>query len=208
MRRFYVVTRDLHLYLGLFTSPFVLVFAFSVFYLTHPITFGQNAGEPSSRVVENVIVAPEVAGLQGRARVEALKPVLSALGVGGEVDYVRHVTNEHRLVIPIKVPGRSTTVDLDYEAQTATITTRSETVAEALVYLHKMPGPHNADLRGNAGFMRLWRVLADATVYTFLFITISGLYLWFALRAERTVGAVLLAAGLVTFAGLVYVIAR
>ena len=29
-KRFYLVTRDLHLYLGLFISPFVLVFAISV----------------------------------------------------------------------------------------------------------------------------------------------------------------------------------
>ena len=35
MRRFYLTTRDLHLYVGLFVSPFVLVFSVSVFYLVH-----------------------------------------------------------------------------------------------------------------------------------------------------------------------------
>ena len=35
MRRFYVVTKDLHLYFGLFISPFVLLFAVSVFFLVH-----------------------------------------------------------------------------------------------------------------------------------------------------------------------------
>ena len=34
-KRFYLITRDLHLYFGLFVSPFVLVFAFSVFFLVH-----------------------------------------------------------------------------------------------------------------------------------------------------------------------------
>jgi uncharacterized iron-regulated membrane protein len=33
-RRFYRVTRDLHLYFGLFISPFILVFAVSVFYMS------------------------------------------------------------------------------------------------------------------------------------------------------------------------------
>jgi hypothetical protein len=33
--RFYRLIRDLHLYLGLFISPFVLVFAISVFFLVH-----------------------------------------------------------------------------------------------------------------------------------------------------------------------------
>jgi hypothetical protein len=56
--------------------------------------------------------------------------------------------------------------------------------------------------------MRLWRVMADATVYFFLFVTFSGIYLWAVLRAERRVGLGLLAAGACCFFGLVYVIAR
>ena len=35
MKRFYLITRDLHLYLGLFISPFVLLFAISVIFLVH-----------------------------------------------------------------------------------------------------------------------------------------------------------------------------
>ena len=31
MRRLYLLTRDVHLYVGLFISPFILVFAVSVF---------------------------------------------------------------------------------------------------------------------------------------------------------------------------------
>ena len=33
MRRLYLITRDLHLYLGMFISPFVLVFSLSVILL-------------------------------------------------------------------------------------------------------------------------------------------------------------------------------
>jgi hypothetical protein len=75
------------------------------------------------------------------------------------------------------------------------------------VYLHKMPGPHNADVRGNSPLVRWWRVLADATAYLTLFITVSGIYLWAALKAERRVGLVLILAGAITFWGLVYAIA-
>jgi hypothetical protein len=55
--------------------------------------------------------------------------------------------------------------------------------------------------------MGAWRVLADATTYLFLFITLSGIYLWLALRAERRVGLILILAGAGTVCGLVYVIA-
>lgn len=207
MRRLYVVTRDLHLYFGLFVSPFVLLFAVSVFYLAHP-TPDPIEPDVTVRRVAGVAIPPNVAELQGRTRIDALRSVLDALGVNGEVDYVRHVANERRLVIPVKMPGQDSTVDLDYGAGTATVTTRGGGYRAALIYLHKMPGPHNADLRGNAAFMRAWRLLADATVYAFLFITLSGVYLWYALKAERRVGLALLSAGFVSFAGLVYVIAR
>jgi hypothetical protein len=145
--------------------------------------------------------------MQGRARVDALRPILEQLGVRGEIDFVRHVANEHRLIVPVRLPDQDTIVNLDYEQRTATVSTRRQSLGDALVYLHKMPGPHNVDVRGNSRLMRAWHVLADATAYLLLFITFSGIYLWVALRAERRIGLALLLAGAATFWGLVYVIA-
>lgn len=208
MRRFYLVTRDLHMYFGLFLSPFILVFSVSVFYLIHGLARrpAPNASD-SSRTVANVSVPPEVARMQGRARVDALRPVLDQLAIGGEIDFVRHIAAEHRLVIPVKLPGRDTVVSLDYDQRTATITSGRHSLGDALVYLHKMPGPHNADVRGNSRLIRGWRILADATAYSLLFITLSGIYLWVALRAERRIGLALMLAGAATFGGLVYAVA-
>jgi hypothetical protein len=208
MRRLYLITRDLHLYFGLFLSPFILVFSASVFYLVHGLAQRPAPGaSDASRTVANLSIAPDIARTQGRASVDALRPVLEQLGVHGEVDFVRHVASEHRLIVPVRLPDRDTIVNLDYEQQTATVTTRHQSVGDALVYLHKMPGPHNVDVRGNSRLMRAWSVVADATAYLFLFITVSGIYLWVALRAERRVGLLLIVAGAATFWGLVYVIA-
>lgn len=208
MRRLYLVTRDLHLYVGLFLSPFILVFSVSVFYLVHG--YAQRPAPTASdapHTVANLSVPADIARLQGRARVEALRPLLEQLGVRGEIDFVRHVAREHRLIVPVRLPDRDTVVNLDYDRQTATMTSRRHSLGDALVYLHKMPGPHNVDVRGNSRLMRAWRVVADATVYLFLFITVSGIYLWVALKAERRVGLLLILAGASTFWGLVYVIA-
>jgi hypothetical protein len=208
MRRFYLVTRDLHLYVGLFISPFVLVFAVSVFYLVHGFAQRPAPGPADApRTFANLTIPPGIASAQGRARVDALRPVLDQLGVHGEVDFVRHVAGEHRFIVPVRLPDRDTIVSLDYEQMTATVTTRGHAMSDALVYLHKMPGPHNADIRGNSQMMGAWRILADATTYLFLFITLSGIYLWLALKADRRVGLLLILAGAGTFWGLVYVIA-
>lgn len=209
MRRFYLLTRDLHLYLGLFVSPFILLFAISVFFLVHGLPGAAGPVPPDApRTVTGVHLPPGVATLQGRARVDALRPVLDTLGVEGEVDFIRHVARQHRLVIPVRVPGRETTVTLDYEEGTAVVSSRAQPVGDALVYLHKTPGPHNVDVRGNAVFMRVWRALADATAYLLMFITVSGIYLWTSLRAERRIGIALLVAGACSFFGLAYAVAR
>lgn len=208
MRRLYLITRDLHLYVGLFLSPFVLVFAVSVFYLVHGLSNRAVPGPSDpSRTVAAIAITPEIARLQGRAKVDALRAVLEQLHVRGEIDFVRHVANEHRLIVPVRLPHRDTVVDIDYEGRTATVTSRKRGIGDALVYLHKMPGPHNADLRGNSRLIRLWRVAADATAYLLLFISLSGIYLWVVLKAERRVGLLFLVAGVVTFCGLVYAVA-
>jgi hypothetical protein len=145
-KRFYVVTRDLHLYVGLFLSPFVLVFAVSVLYLVHAST-GRLPEEPSKRVVADVAVSTELERLTGQEQVAALRPVLSGLGVTGEVNFIRKIAKEHRLIVPVLVPGRETTVELNLESRTAAVSVRETGLADALVHLHKMPGPHNVNMR-------------------------------------------------------------
>ena len=208
MRRLYLVTRDLHLYVGLFLSPFILVFSVSVFYLVHGLAQrGTPGAADASRTVPNLVFPADIPRLQGRARVDALRPVLEQLAVRGEIDFVRHVASEHRLIIPVRTPRLDTLVSLDYEQRSAVVASRRQSLGDALVYLHKMPGPHNADVRGNSRLMRAWCVVADATSYLVLFITISGIYLWVALKAERRMGLLLILAGAGTFCGLVYAIA-
>jgi hypothetical protein len=71
-----------------------------------------------------------------------------------------------------------------------------------------MPGPHNANIRMNSLYMRVWRVLADVTGYGLLFLALSGVYLWAVLRAERSIGMALLSLGAVSFFGLIYAISH
>ena len=203
----YVVTRDLHLYTGLFLSPFVLVFAASVFYLVH-IGVGPRPPEPVRRTVSNLPVSAKLEGLSGREQVRALRPILDQIGVKGEINFVRRIVREHRLVVPVMLPGHETTVDLDLANRTAVVSERRSGIGGALVHLHKMPGPHNVSIRVNSPYMRAWRWLADAVSYGVLFLTLSGVYLWAVLRAERRVGVVLLSAGAISFFGLVYAIVR
>ena len=142
--------------------------------------------------------------LSGRPLIDALKPTLEKADVRGEVGFVRHLVKEGKLIIPVTIPGRETTVSIRIASREATIVTRETGLADALVTLHKSPGQHGPNIRMNWFCMRAWRWMADATVYLVLFISVSGIYLWYVLRAERSVGFILLFAGALTFFGMAY----
>jgi hypothetical protein len=207
VKRFYTVTRDLHLYLGLFLSPLILLFAVSVFFLVHA-TIPGALRPPAIRTAEDIHIPGGVERLNSREQIDALRPVLDSLGVHGEANFIRHIPNEHRLVIPLTIPGHEISVDLNLHTHSAVISERTTGIWSAMVYLHKMPGQHLANLRGNWVWLRLWKSVADSTVYLTIFISISGIYLWAVLRAERRIGLTLLAAGALSLSGLVYALAR
>src|SRR6516162_8483562 len=110
--RFYRLIRDLHLYLGLFISPFVLVFSISVFFLVHSWLPRIGSVTCTKRLVSVSPLPEGLRTLSGRPLIEALKPVLERAGVRGEFGFVRRVPKEEKLIIPVTIPGRETSVNL------------------------------------------------------------------------------------------------
>lgn len=204
----YRVVRDLHLYFGLFISPFVLVFSVSVFFLVHSWIPRLGKAAATTRVITGFPVPDNLLKLSGRPLIDALKPALATAGIHGEIGFVRQLPKEEQLVIPVIIPGRETTVTITIPKREAIIVTRETGLADAFVTLHKLPGPHGPAIRMNWFYMTAWRWMADATVYLVLFISISGLYLWYVLRAERRVGFILLFAGALIFFGMAYAVSH
>ncbi|CAN5918894.1 hypothetical protein BH11GEM1_BH11GEM1_17120 [soil metagenome] len=200
-RRFYRWTRNLHLYFGLFVSPFVLAYAVSAIQLNHSLMpWGGRAAPARARHVVRVVVTDAADGLAVAAQVR------QQIGIAGEIGYVNRKPGGTRVSFPVESPGHTTQVKVDLAAGLATIEQKDTGVWDALVYLHKMPGPHNANIRGNWLFTRLWGWLADATVYLLLFLTASGVYLWTILKADRRIGLRVLAAGVLSFLAIVVAI--
>jgi hypothetical protein len=198
--------RDLHLYFGLFISPFVLLFATSVFYLNHGKLIA--GAEPPVETYRDLSLPDGFDRLKGREAVDRATAILPQVRVSGEIGYLRYVARDRHLIFPVSKAGAEETVDVDLDARTATVKRRSMSLWESLSYLHKMPGPHNVAIRGNWIGTGIWRLFADATIYLLLFISLTGVYLWWAIKAERRIGVALLAAGAFTFVGLVYAVIR
>ena len=199
-------TRDLHLYFGLFVSPFVLLFAASVLFLNHAkVSTDQFT---SVETVRDISIPQDIESARGPDAVAQAKSIMQQLRLDGEVGFTRYVKQTRLFMFPVSRPGLETIVNVDLSTKSATVSHRVTSFWESLAYLHKMPGPHNVNIRGNWVWTRAWRVFADATVYLVLFISISGVYLWYAIKAERRVGFTLLTAGGASLFGLIYAIVR
>jgi hypothetical protein len=204
-RVFYQWTRDLHLYCGLFVSPFLLLFAVSVFYLNHAKLV---LGTPPTETFHNLGIPDDVDRLQGRPAVDRAREILVQLPLTGEIGFLRNIRASRHLVFPVSRPGLDAMVDVDLNNRSAVVTRRRTGLLESVAFLHKMPGPHNVAIRGNWKWIQAWRPFADATIYLTLFISATGIYLWWTLKTERKAGLALLTAGAVTFFGLIYVVIR
>lgn len=199
-------TRDLHLYSGLFISPFILLFAASVLFLNHGKVATNEATSVETR--QNLQVPAGLNVLRGRPAVDRAKELLPQLDVVGEIGFTRYLASTGHFMFPVSRPGSEVTVDVDLDSRSAVVSRRSTGFLEAFAYLHKMPGPHNVALRGNWIWTQLWRWVADATVYFTMFVSLTGIYLWYALKAERRIGLAMLTAGALSFFGLIYAVIR
>lgn len=187
----YFWTRDLHLYLGLFVSPFILVFAISTLFLNHN-------WRPSGSAKRQIRSAP-IEIPQGPGSIEQAKEILRQLNLSGEIGFIRFVPKDNRLSISLMKPGVEATIEVDLESKTAEVDERETGIWQTLIYLHRSPGPHNAGIRGNWIYTRIWRGMADSVVYLLLFSSASGIYLWLVIKAARRFGFILIALGTVSF---------
>jgi len=188
--RFYQWTRQLHLYFGLFLCPFVVIYAVTTIMLNHRWHF---EGE-----VEKTSVTVQLEeGLEDAAQGEQ---VLRQLGVSGET-FVRRLPKQNALRISAAKPALNVAITVDLDTQIAQVEHRRPGFFGAMKSLHFSPGPHKT--KGVTWFFsRLWAWTSDTVVYLLLFITISGIYMWAVIKAERKAGLIATGLGCLCFVGM------
>ena len=199
MKKYYPLLRGLHLYFGLFITPFVLIFSISVLVFNHPGLIDiMSPIEPSTetRMKLDKIPYDTTDLLTARAIIEKLE-------IEGEIDFINQ--NDDRISFPVKKPGLKTQIIVNKHTDSVFITQQNEGAYRALTFLHSMPGAHNVKIRGNSGYIQVWRVLADVVVYVLIFLTISGVFLWYFLKVERNFGYFSIALGLIIFTSLLLI---
>lgn len=197
MKIYYPTIRMLHLYFGLFISPFVLIFSISVIIFNHPGFINR---------VNPAIALPNIKTKLNKipydtTDLQTAKAIIRKLNIIGEIDYISK--KDSSISFPVTKPGLRSYVTVNTTNDSVLITQKYEGALRSTAYLHSMPGPHNVSLRGNSVFLKIWRILADAVVYILLFLTASGVFLWYILKAERVIGMYALVVGVFFFVGII-----
>lgn len=189
-KRFYHWNRQLHLYLGIAVSPFLLVFAVSTILLNHGVT-------PSPIEEKSTVPIQIENGMEGGALVES---VLNQLQLTGEVVGRGQVRNG-RTMVRVAKPGNVKIITVDIEKREAVVLERSFGLMDTMRYLHLNPGPHKSP---SWIFSKMWGWVADSTVYITLFLTLTGIYMWAVLKSERKAGLIALGSGAFAFVAILY----
>jgi hypothetical protein len=196
MNKFFPFVRILHLYFGLFLSPFILIYGISAITFNHPDWINR---------ISPVKQLPQIKTRLDKipfqtTDLETALALNQLLDIKGEIDYVNK--GENYFSYPVNKPGITTRVKINLLNDSVWIDREKQGFLRSLSYLHKMPGPHNEKIRGNSIFIKIWKALSNSIVYMLLFLSISGVYLWYFLKVERNMGLFSLALGLLCFTGL------
>jgi hypothetical protein len=87
-KAFYIWTRDIHLHLGLFVSPFLVVFAVSVFFVNH-VHPSPTVSAATTAKVQDLRVPAGIEEAEDMERVQLARQILSQIGVTGEINFIR-----------------------------------------------------------------------------------------------------------------------
>lgn len=169
--------RTIHRLLASLSLPFLLVYGISAVQMAHGTWFDMKPAVRESRVS----LTP---GLTD-ARAIAREVTSRAPGVRGELTNVQ--TNAAGVTLRLVLPG--TVHDVQY--QQASGDTRLKTsVAGLMGMLNRLH--HAAGLWHEPATMKLWGGVVAVVSTALLLLGATGVYMWFARRSERIIGAALL----------------
>jgi hypothetical protein len=84
MKRYYPLIRKLHLYFGLFISPFILIFSFSLLAINHEGLL--NKFSPAKKLPEIRTKLDKIPF--GSSDLATARAICKELGINGEIDYI------------------------------------------------------------------------------------------------------------------------
>jgi len=188
--KFSKIIRRLHLYFALFLMPWLLIYALSTIAMNHR-HFLKDVFTTSSEytfVEEQTLTLPAAIN----SRDEAGKYILDAINMAGAHRVQGNLDN--RLTIQRHDPVQPMRIIFTPETSTARIEQQNQTWPEWLEYMHRRRGYNHDYVKED-----LWALVVDVVIFTIVGWALTGLWMWWEIKATRKWGAICLAGGTVIF---------
>ena len=183
--------RNVHLLLGLFALPFLLMYGASAVRLAHGSWFSEKA-----KHIERDVEVGDFDANSGRLLARVL---MEQHGLRGELRSV--VPTDAGFQLEIERPGNSSQVE--YSRYTG----RAKIRSSAFGFMTMLAGIHFiAGFGHNYQINNIWAVFVVIVSIALILQGLTGIYLWFHFHKESRIGAILLGINLLYSFGLIVLI--
>ena len=197
--------RRFHYYLGLYFLLFIWLFSFTGLLLNHPRwALSRIPNDPSPPY--EVTIAPPA----GDTELARATDVVLQLGLRGEVDWPQAAARPGRLDFNLAYPKRAFQISVDLTQNRATVRPVERDLWSALRITHTFSGSryNSPGMRRDWIVTSVWVVAMDALAVGLLVMVFGSYFMWYRLKAKRTLGWIALSAGVIGCAVFVVGLAR
>ena len=197
---FSLCVRRIHMYLGLFVAPWLVMYALSTIVFNHAVQVNRLYKYMYGSKFDQYIPEGQLTYTKGfpdqtNARSEALQ-ILTDLNLNGSFGV--EDANE-RLVIDRRDPFVPRRIIL-YRATHQLVVERQESrLASVLTTLHTQVSYANKLNR-----IKAWAVAVDLAIATMLLLVASGFWMWWELKVTRFAGSLFMLLGLMLFGAFLF----
>lgn len=186
--------RKFHYYLGLYFLLFFWLFSLSGLVLNHSnwhVSKFWAARQEST--AERAVRRPAATGDLAMAH-----DLMAQLGITGEIASTKLDPVAKHFEFQVVKPGRTWQVTAELAAGTASVKEIRVTAFGVLDALHKLTGVKLDEPQRQRDWLWtwVWSAAMDALAIGWIVLVVTGIYLWWRLRAKRLGGAIALALGI------------
>jgi hypothetical protein len=192
--------RRTHLYVALFLSPWITMYALSTLVMHHREFFTSHTQrvQPEFDLIRETSYDLQVAANESPQ--ELAKRILSEIGINGAFT-VQGDAMSGKLTIDRHRPVGSYRVTYDAGAKRLSVERQRFGLAFFLEMLHRRHGFSQHYVAND-----LWAVIVDVVIVAIVVWAATGIYMWFGLSRTRKLGSVCLLGGSALFSILLFIL--
>lgn len=193
------INRKVHIYAGMFSLLFILLFAFSGFVLNHRWKVWDWFSKRVETTRDIVVQIPAEGSDLHKARA-----ILKQLALDGEINRIISEPGKQAFGFDVQRPGQWANIRLDAATGKGTVKITNMNAWSIVHMLHIFSGHGDK----NWLWANVWKFFSDLTAIAMIVLAASGFIMWLNVKSARRWGLIFLELGVVIFFALVWMLSK